>query len=546
MATSLFLSYSRREAPFVDALAAELEKNGYQVWLDYKSLIPAKPWADQIENGIVAADTVLFVVSEAALASKYVEMEWKQAIKLDKRIVLVLFESTKLPPELTQYEWADFRTAFEKSVIKLTNLLKNPAKPEQPPPQTGFNSPPAVWASLVVSIIVAIISLPTFWTLYVPYHLVPLPYRILKRNFNFFHVQTALVMLPFALFLTNGILFSNGSEDNSIGDIVLTCALGLSLLFPFIMIFLIRSAGMQRWGKPIASPPKFANPYIPHIEKPQPIRFSIDSAPEDRKYAAEIRKTLEKYGHNYDSESKNAEATFVLISAYKNSTFLNPEERLVYPILIQANDNIDDKLRMIQWIDFRNGLKNLDALAQLLPEPARLLKALGVVPAGSQIVLPRIIYALVNFLMIVALFSVGGYAVLLFRFASDLMGSNLTGTIFCIILPLALFFGIIFFTIRALTNRTGKFASPYLLILVILLLSFFSFVQFVVSMMIASPIMLGDVSRDVSMIFSIMVGPLAYIIGMIIIIPLALYYWKVLWRWYPAQVKKIKAAVEQG
>ena len=122
MATSLFLSYSRREAPFVDALAAELEKNGYQVWLDYKSLVPAKPWADQIENGIVAADTVLFVVSEAALTSKYVEMEWKQAIKLDKRIVLVLFESTKLPSELTQYEWVDFRTAFEKSVIKLTNL----------------------------------------------------------------------------------------------------------------------------------------------------------------------------------------------------------------------------------------------------------------------------------------------------------------------------------------------------------------------------------------------------------------------------------------
>ena len=65
-------------------------------------------------------------------------------------------------------------------------------------------------------------------------------------------------------------------------------------------------------------------------------------------------------------------------------------------------------------------------------------------------------------------------------------------------------------------------------------------------MMIASPIMLGDVSRDVSMIFSIMVGPLAYFIGMIIIIPLALYYWKVLWRWYPAQVKTKKAAVEQG
>ena len=62
-----------------------------QVWLDYKSLVPAKPWADQIENGIAEADTVLLVVSQAALASKYVEMEWEQAIEPGKRIVLVLF-----------------------------------------------------------------------------------------------------------------------------------------------------------------------------------------------------------------------------------------------------------------------------------------------------------------------------------------------------------------------------------------------------------------------------------------------------------------------
>lgn len=535
MTTALFLSYSRREAPFVDALEAKLEKNGYPVWLDYKSLVPAMPWADQIENGIVAADTFLLVVSKAALASKYVALEWQRAIELNKRIVLVLFESTSLPPELAGCEWVDFRSAFENSLVKLTNLLENPAKPVRPAPQTGFNAPPVVWLSLLVSLIVVLISLPSIWTLYIPYHLVPLPYRILKRNFNFFHVQSALAILPLTVPLASFFLFDYTLEDEPIRDNLLGCALILSLFLPVILIFLLRSAGMQRWGKPVASRPNFANLYIPHIEHPRPVSFSLEAAPEDGKYAAAIRKTLEQYGHHYDPEAKNAEAVFVLISAYKNSSCLNPEERLVYPIIIQPNQAIDDKLQMIQWIDFRNGLKNLAALAQLLPEPTRLLEALGVVPAGEQIVLPRIIYALVNFLIILTLFTFSSYAVFLIRFSAELISSNLAGAIFCVFLPVALFLGIVVLTIRSLINRTGKLASPYILGLTMLLLSIFVFIQLVTSMMLVSPFLAGDTGRTTGMIISFTVTPLVYFIGLIIIIPLALYYWRDLWRWFPVK-----------
>ena len=69
MTQSVFISYSRRESPFVDALLDELEDRGVEVWLDYHCLVPGKPWLDQIVSGIQASDVMLLVVSKASMAS---------------------------------------------------------------------------------------------------------------------------------------------------------------------------------------------------------------------------------------------------------------------------------------------------------------------------------------------------------------------------------------------------------------------------------------------------------------------------------------------
>jgi len=73
---NIFMSYSRRELGFVDDLVTKLEGEGYYVWLDYRVLIPGSPWNVQIEKGLNEADTVLLVVSKAALASEYVVFDW--------------------------------------------------------------------------------------------------------------------------------------------------------------------------------------------------------------------------------------------------------------------------------------------------------------------------------------------------------------------------------------------------------------------------------------------------------------------------------------
>src|SRR5215212_2492354 len=112
MTHSVFISYSRRESPFVDVLLDALEDKGVNVWVDYHSLVPAKRWLNQIIEGIRQSDTFLLVVSKDSMASANVELEYKHALEQKKRVILIIFEAVSLPPALQACEWIDFRRSF--------------------------------------------------------------------------------------------------------------------------------------------------------------------------------------------------------------------------------------------------------------------------------------------------------------------------------------------------------------------------------------------------------------------------------------------------
>lgn len=141
MKPSIFISYSRREAPFVNDLTDRLEDGGYSVWLDYRSMVPGKPWAEQIEEGIRQSEIILLVVSDAAMGSKWVEKEWRSMLRYGKRVILILFEANELPPELEGFEWVDFRGNHRKALAELMSQLDQPQAEETPPPQKAFASP---------------------------------------------------------------------------------------------------------------------------------------------------------------------------------------------------------------------------------------------------------------------------------------------------------------------------------------------------------------------------------------------------------------------
>ena len=451
MTKNIFMSYSRRELGFVDDLVGKLESEKYNVWLDYRALVPGSPWNVQIDKGLKDADTVLLVVSKAALASEYVALEWRHFLETKKRFILLIFEAVDLPKELEKFEWVDFRGSYKAGLEELFAQLKQPIQEEHPVPESGFKIPLIVWVAIAVSSLVALLSLSEIWTLFIPWYLVPLPYKIYKRNFNFTQVQTSLWALPIASLLSLLVY-----EDPTLDSVVWS-----GLIFGLILLFILRSPAMQRWGKPEAIIPKYINPHDAKIQNPAPIPFYVDYVVHDRVIAEDLIKMLKKYGHPQVDSIQDAKAVFVLISQFKSDTEAVPEKQMVFPLLIQTNDNIAQKLSRIQWIDYRPGVRGLETIAQLLPNPKELLKALGMRPVSSQTVYSPVITALYFFIIFLTVINIG--ASLDYIFASPAMFNaseeSFGSTFMGFVVNMTLFCGLAYIMVRGLTSRKGFFAS---------------------------------------------------------------------------------------
>jgi hypothetical protein len=531
MATkNIFMSYSRRELGFVDDLVSKLEEKQYQVWLDYRILIPGSPWADQIDKGLKDADTVLLVVSKASLASEFVALEWRHFLETEKRVILLIFEAVDIPTELEKYEWVDFRGSYQVGLKELFSQLTQPIQEEHPVPESGFKAPWEVWATIVLSVIVAFISLSAFWTIFIPLILIPLPYKIYKRSFDFMRVQASLLALPLSLTIAAFVYLD--PEPDLIEAIIYGFETGI---WGWVLLAVLRSAPLQRWGKPESTVPKFANPFNPNIMNPTPTPFFVDYAPEDSAVADELTAMLKKYGHPQAESIQSAKAVLVLISRYKSDTMANPVNQVVFPVMIQGNDTIAKKLSRVQWIDFRPGVKGLNRISQLLPDPTALLKALGMRPVSSLSVYPPMITALLYFIIIIAVINIG--AVLDYLFFSGVTGtleSESANLIVAVLVGSVLFFtGLSLFMAKGLISRTGLFSNSKIFFagLIFQGLLMFGIVQFdnyVYNI-------LADAGIDVGFTFTYF-GTIIYIIGITL---LAVVYFGNRFdikRWFPKKV----------
>jgi hypothetical protein len=538
MPASVFISYSRREAPFVDVFLDGLEDKGVEVWVDYCSLVPAMPWWDQILDGIEQAEVFLLVVSRESLASRTVEQEYQHALEQHKRIILIIFEAVSLPPDLQECEWIDFRGSFGRRLKQLLRQLEIPL--ELPPaPQKGFKTSFTVWMAFILAVITAVISIPAWWTIYIPILLVPLPIQILRRDFHYYRVRFAVLILPVVLLLSWVFLLSYPV----IQPYSWICFLAGLAVSP-ILLGLLSSRGMRLWGKPSASAPSFANPFQPKVKQPEVVPFYIEHAPEDKKYADALAKGLSKHGHPQVMTAEEAQADFILISRYKNSTLINPEKRVVYPIMIQDTQVADVMMRRIQWIDFRRGIRHLDSLGKLLPEPTRLLKELGVAPLSQQNLYPRIIQILDYYLILLGFFSVSAWLPLMIELGGQFFQLPNVQIFLAINIALSLLILlIVFFARRALVSRWGRLASLGSLVGAIAWIGILGCAQvlYIISNIMDATDLAGvlasgaqeDIRGSVIMFF-----PIAYILGLILIGFFSIWNWGDLMRWFPYREKQ--------
>ncbi|MFN5857380.1 MAG: toll/interleukin-1 receptor domain-containing protein [Pseudanabaenaceae cyanobacterium] len=132
--TDAFISYSRKDKEFVSVLYTAFERSRKNIWVDWNDIPLASDWWAEIEKGIEAADTFVFVISPDSIASEVCAKEILHAVRHNKRLFPIVrrdatnFEVGNIAHEkIKQHNWLMFReqdnfeSAFQ-TLIKTISL----------------------------------------------------------------------------------------------------------------------------------------------------------------------------------------------------------------------------------------------------------------------------------------------------------------------------------------------------------------------------------------------------------------------------------------
>ncbi|MBZ0282288.1 MAG: toll/interleukin-1 receptor domain-containing protein [Anaerolineae bacterium] len=130
--SDVMISYSRRDKAFVQQLEQALREDGMEVWVDWEDIPPTANWWAEIEAGIEAAHSFVFIITPAAVRSEVCRREVEYAVKHNKRLVPILHEELSaddkafLLPALSAHNWIYFRKEdhFRRAFLVLRATLK--------------------------------------------------------------------------------------------------------------------------------------------------------------------------------------------------------------------------------------------------------------------------------------------------------------------------------------------------------------------------------------------------------------------------------------
>ena len=104
---SVFVSYSREDAPRVDGLDSLLRGLGLQVFLDRRGIVAGDRWEDALESALSSAHAMVVVWSRHAARSKWVRREYETALQRGVRVVPVSLDDTPLSDALEPIQKAN-------------------------------------------------------------------------------------------------------------------------------------------------------------------------------------------------------------------------------------------------------------------------------------------------------------------------------------------------------------------------------------------------------------------------------------------------------
>src|SRR5438105_7131101 len=142
---SLFISYAHADSAFVDRLEADLQKQGFDPWVDRQRLKGGQRWRRALQDAVKRAQVLLIVLSPDAVASQNVQIEYDYVLELGKVVIPLYYRQCEVPMELRAIQWIDFRHSYEQGLVALLQALRrqqNMAAPSSPGMSSALEQPP--------------------------------------------------------------------------------------------------------------------------------------------------------------------------------------------------------------------------------------------------------------------------------------------------------------------------------------------------------------------------------------------------------------------
>ena len=132
----VFISYSHRDASFVNKLALHLVKRNAHVWVDSWELNVGDSILGRVQEAIQDSSALLVVLSNASVTSEWCKKELSAGLmrELDERRVVVLpvlLEDCDIPMFLREKMYADFRTNFDVGLTALVQAVSKVTNTDQ-------------------------------------------------------------------------------------------------------------------------------------------------------------------------------------------------------------------------------------------------------------------------------------------------------------------------------------------------------------------------------------------------------------------------------
>jgi TIR domain len=124
-----FISYSRKDQPFVRQLQSAIAAQNRTVWVDWQDILPTAEWWEEIQQGIDDADNFLFVISPNSARSRVCTQEIDYAVIGNKRLIPIVYREVQAPdqvhPALGRHNWIFFRESdsFDQALTTLMTAI---------------------------------------------------------------------------------------------------------------------------------------------------------------------------------------------------------------------------------------------------------------------------------------------------------------------------------------------------------------------------------------------------------------------------------------